>query len=44
MIRKFAAYIAPRLLSQDFAYSFATALNPRAHKFSTIWNVSGKEA
>jgi len=44
MMKNLMSLIADRILSQDFAYVFATAQTTRAYNFSTIWNTSGKEA
>ena len=44
MMKSLMSLVADRILSRDFAHAFATAQTTRAYNFSTIWNVSGKEA
>ncbi len=44
MMKRLMSSLASSTLSEDFAYAFATAQTARAYDFSTLWNVSGKEA
>jgi len=44
MMKNLMSCLAVHVPSQDFAYAFATAPITRAYDFSTLWNVSGKEA
>jgi len=44
MMRNLMSCLSHHIPSQDIAYAFATAQMTRAYDFSTLWNVSGKEA
>jgi len=44
MMKKLMSPIASSLHSKDLANTFAIAQAARAHDFSSLWNVSGKEA